>query len=189
MDFILCIGADFSGIDKPPKSEWNYWVREGMIPLMDAWTDKRDFILRHGSLLLRSYRRWTGSNLIEPCGDETFDAKNLFEADFVVVSAGADTEQLLKYANSTALRLWEMDWATLTSTPSRQTAEPMHRDERAGFLRRVREKGFIDDYSGIRISTSGRRFRIQKATVWNLVDESDLYIGQAATFSNWEFIE
>jgi hypothetical protein len=156
---------------------------------MDAWTDNRDFILRHGSLLLRSYRRWTGSNLIEPCGDEALDAKKLFEVDFVVVSAGADAEQLLNYANASALRLWEMDWATLTATPSRQTAEPMHRSERAEFLRRVREKGFIDDYSGIRISSSGQRFLIQMATVWNLVDESDLYLGQAATFSNWKFIE
>lgn len=117
------------------------------------------------------------------------DARRLFEADFVVVSAGADAEQLLNYANATALRLWEMDWAMLTTTPSRQTAEPVHQDERAGFLRRVREKGFIDDYSGIRISSSGRRFRIQKATVWNLVDKSGLYLGQAATFLNWEFLE
>ena len=160
-----------------------------MIQKMDAWRDNRDFILKHGSLLLSSYRRWTGSNLIEPCGDEALDANNLFEAKFVVVSAGADADQLLNYANATALRLWEMDWATLTATPSMQTAEPMHRSERAEFLRRVREKGFIDDYSGIRISTSGRRFRIQKATVWNLMDESDLYLGQAATFSKWEFIE
>ena len=160
-----------------------------MIRIMDAWTDNRDFILKHGSLLLRSYRRWTGRDLIEPCGDEVWDAKTLFEADFTVVSAGADAEQILNYGNATALRLWEMDWATLTATPSKQTAEPVHQDERAGFLRRVREKGFIDDYSGIRISSRGRRFRIQKATVWNLVDESGLHLGQAATFSNWDFLE
>ena len=30
---------------------------------------------------------------------------------------------------------------------------------------------FIDDYTGVRISASGRRFRIDKAVVWNLVDQ------------------
>jgi hypothetical protein len=64
----------------------------------------------------------------------------------------------------------------------------MHRDERADFLRRVRENGFVDDYSGIRISGKGRRFRIRQATVWNVLDASGRYAGQAATFSSWEFL-
>ena len=84
------------------------------------------------------------------------------------------------------MSLWQMDWEILTTMPSRLTAEPMHRDERAEFLRRVREKGFIDDYSGIRISSIGRRFRIRQATVWNVTDALGDYAGQAATFSNWE---
>ena len=61
-------------------------------------------------------------------------------------------------------------------------------DERAEFLRRVREQGFIDDYSGIRISSKGRRFRIAQATVWNVADAHGNYAGQAATFSKWEFL-
>lgn len=137
---------------------------------------------------MRSYHHWTGRHLIEPSGDAERDGKALFEAPFVVVSGGAEEDQILNYANATALSLWEMDWETLIKTPSRHTAEPMHREERAGFLRRVREKGFIDDYSGIRISTTRRRFRIRQATVWNVVDETGAYLGQAATFSSWEFL-
>jgi len=53
---------------------------------------------------------------------------------------------------------------------------------------RVRDNGFIDDYSGIRISLNGRRFRINQATVWNVLDEAGAYAGQAATFSSWEFL-
>jgi hypothetical protein len=81
-----------------------------------------------------------------------------------------------------------MDWDTLVRTPSRQTAEPVHRVERAAFLARVRENGFVDDYSGIRISKNGRRFRIRRATVWNLDDADGRYAGQAATFAEWEFL-
>ena len=147
-----------------------------------------DFIETHGAELLRTYHRWTGRHLIEPCGDELAEARMLFEAPFAVVSGGAEGDQILNYGNKTALNLWEMDWNTLTRTPSRLTAEPMHRDERAEFLRRVRERGFIDDYSGIRISSKGRRFRIGQATVWNVTDADGKYAGQAATFSKWEFL-
>ena len=48
--------------------------------------------------------------------------------------------------------------------------------------------GFIDDYAGIRISKTGRRFRIAQATVWNLLDERGIYSGQAAMFLRWEFL-
>jgi hypothetical protein len=93
----------------------------------------------------------------------------------------------LSYGNLTALSLWEMDWETLTQTPSRETAEPVHQAQRAEFLRQVKERGFVDDYSGIRISRMGRRFQIKQATVWNVTDDHGLYLGQAATFSAWEF--
>ena len=134
-----------------------------------------DFIETHGAELLRTYHRWTGRHLIEPCGDELAEARMLFEAPFAVVSGGAEGDQILNYGNKTAMELWEMDWDTLTRTPSRLTAEPMHREERAEFLRRVRERGFIDDYSGIRISSKGRRFRIAQATVWNVTDADGKY--------------
>ena len=147
-----------------------------------------DFIESHGAELLRTYHQWTGVHLIKPCGDARVEARMLFEAPFAVISGGAEGDQILNYGNKTAMNLWEMDWEILTRTPSRLTAESMHRDERAEFLRRVRERGFIDDYSGIRISSTGRRFFICQATVWNVTDTLGEYAGQAATFSNWEFL-
>ncbi len=52
-------------------------------------------------------------------------------------------------------------------------------------LERVTRDGFIDDYAGVRISARGRRFRIEQAVVWNLVDRVGRHHGQAATFSHW----
>ena len=72
--------------------------------------------------------------------------------------------------------------------PSRLTAEAPNREERARLLAQVTQHGFIDDYSGIRISTRGRRFRIAQATVWNLRDETGHPCGQAAMFAHWEFL-
>ena len=98
----------------------------------------------------------------------------------------ADSEDpVLNYGNRQALDLWEMDWAEFTATPSRLTAEPVNRGERADMLRRVASHGFVTDYRGVRISRTGRRFLVERATVWNVVDEGGRKRGQAASFSEW----
>ena len=52
-------------------------------------------------------------------------------------------------------------------------------------MERTRRDGFVDDYQGIRISRTGKRFRIEQAIVWNLVDDQGRHAGQAATFDHW----
>jgi len=106
----------------------------------------------------------------------------------VLVSHGTEADPVLNYGNAAALALWEMSWEGLTRTPSRLTAEAPERDERARLLAEVTTHGFIDDYSGIRIAKSGRRFRIARATVWNLITERGDPCGQAATFNEWQFL-
>jgi hypothetical protein len=113
----------------------------------------------------------------------------MFEAPFVVVSHGTQDDPILNYGNEVALNLWEMDIETLLQTPSRMTAEPVHRDERARLLERTLRDGFVDDYRGIRIASSGRRFLIEKAIVWNLVNDAGDRVGQSATFSDWVFLD
>ena len=68
----------------------------------------------------------------------------------------------------------------------RYSAEAVNREARAGLLARVARDGYIDDYSGVRISASGRRFCIEAATVWNLVAADGSMHGQAASFSRWQ---
>lgn len=62
----------------------------------------------------------------------------------------------------------------------------MHRDERAQLMTRAARDGFVDDYRGIRISSSGIRFLIERAIIWNLVDAAEQRVGQAATFADWK---
>ena len=139
----------------------------------------------HVQLLLDSFARLLGRELISRQGSAEAQAERLFQAPFVVVSHGTEADPILNYGNAAALALWEMDHATLTRTPSRLTAEPVHRDERARLLERTRRDGYVDDYAGIRISRTGRRFRIEQAIVWNLVDAAGIHRGQAATFDRW----
>lgn len=144
---------------------------------------------RRTRLLLDSYRRFLGVELIARQGDPEQQARDLFEAPFVVVAHDTAADPVLMYANRTALYLWEMNLPTLLVTPSRLTAESVAREERARMLAQAREKGYIDDYCGIRIAASGRRFEIERAVVWNLVDAEARPAGQAATFSTWRFLE
>jgi hypothetical protein len=143
----------------------------------------------HVQLLLDSFARLLGRQLVSRVGSSTEQAERLWQAPFVVVSHGTETDPVLNYGNARAIDLWEMTWEELTQTPSRLTAEPVHRDERARLLARTRSHGFVDDYSGVRISKAGRRFRIESAIVWNLADAAGIHCGQAATFDRWTPLE
>jgi hypothetical protein len=87
-----------------------------------------------------------------------------------------------------ALTLWELSWEELVRTPSRVTAEPVNRAEREQMLQDAKSNGHIKNYRGVRISKSGRRFLIEQAVVWNVLDSAGHRVGQAATFSHWRFL-
>src|SRR5262245_26062682 len=145
-------------------------------------------IIAHTQVLLDSFRSRVGRDLIDRSGDPADESLRLFEAPFVVVSHGTQADPILNYGNRVALELWETDFASLTAMPSRLTAEAPEREERARLLERTARDGYVDDYRGVRISTSGRRFLIEQAIVWNLVDATGRAVGQAATFARWKIL-
>jgi hypothetical protein len=147
-----------------------------------------DFVTAHTQILSRSLKRWTRRELLSGNFLPAKLAEKIFHAPFVLVSHGTETVPVLNYGNQTALALWEMSWEELTRTPSRLTAEVPNREERAKLLETVTRRGFIDDYSGVRISKTGKRFQIFQATVWNLISEDGKPCGQAAMFSDWKFL-
>ena len=148
-----------------------------------------DYLANHVALLLGSLKAVTGRDLIDPQAEPLEAARQLYEAPFFVASHGTLGDPILTYGNRFAQELFEMSWEEFTSTPSRFTAEAPNRKERAKLLNEVTANGFIDNYSGVRISNTGNRFRIKKATVWNLIHPDGSHAGQAATFSNWEKVQ
>jgi hypothetical protein len=146
------------------------------------------YLQDHAARLLTSLRHWTGRDLVNPKLPPFAQARQLFHAPFVVLSHNTETDPLLNYANQAGLTLFELTWDELIVTPSRLTAEAAQRDERARLLTAVTAQGFIDDYRGVRISKSGHRFAIDRATVWTVLDEQGSPYGQAASFSDWRFL-
>ncbi|HET9844783.1 MAG TPA: MEKHLA domain-containing protein [Nitrospira sp.] len=147
-------------------------------PTIVEWTQR----------LLDSYRHWVGAELLERIGDPELQAYALFESPLVVVSHGTQTDPILNYGNRMALTLWDMTWEQLIGTPSRLTAEPVNRAERESMLEQARVRGYLDTYRGVRISRSGRRFLVEGAVIWNVLDAGRQPIGQAATFARWTWL-
>ena len=162
------------------------WLKFFWFEMNAIWQDPA--VTAQTQLIARNLKHWTGRDLLPGDFSPAEFAEKIFHAPFVLVSHGTETDPILNYGNATALALWEKSWAELTRTPSRLTAEAPNREERARLLAAVTARGFIDDYSGVRISKTGRRFRIAQATVWNLIDEHGNFAGQAAMFSRWELI-
>jgi hypothetical protein len=151
-------------------------IREFKITQMDLRTDITFF-----HLLVESYHRLTGNSLLS---DDLKGARGrdwLYdEAPFALLAHNSAPDPIFIYANMTAQRLFEYDWAEFTALPSRLSAEAPERDDRQRFLEQVRQNSFVKGYSGIRVTKSGKRFRIEDATIWQLTDSNRVYFGQAA---------
>jgi hypothetical protein len=149
---------------------------------------KQPRIVEHSRLLAHTFWHWTGRSLLAGDWAPEEGARQLYHAPFVLVSHGTEPDPLFNYANLAAQRLWELDWAALVGMPSRRTAETDAQGERAQVLRAALRSGFVEGYSGVRISGGGRRFWIRNGVIWNVLDEAGNMHGQAATFADWDYL-
>lgn len=150
---------------------------------MQAPGPENRFQFAHAELLMQCFAQVTGRPLLDGA-----DAEALYHAPFPVLSHNTAADPVLTYGNLAAQELWEMGWEQLTAMPSRLTAEPAHRVQRDAMFAEMRAKGFIENYQGVRISASGRRFEIRKAVIWPLVGRDGAKLGEAATFRDYTFI-
>ncbi|HZF46921.1 MAG TPA: MEKHLA domain-containing protein [Sphingomonadaceae bacterium] len=155
------------------------------------WEAERRLIENHaGQMRLEriaaSYRQLTGKALVPR---EAAVEAALWNLDAVVVAHGTQADPIFFYANRAALTLFEFSAEEFIRLPSRLSAKPLARDERARMLAKVSEHGFIDDYAGVRTARSGACFRIEQATVWNLFDPNGAPAGQAASFDCWAVLQ
>lgn len=174
--------------------------------------DLDDEQCRRIATIASSYARLTGRPLVEaasaaaPAGSSVASASAsaqqsagarqssreivaaLWNGPLAIVAHGTESDPVFFFGNRMALELFEMDFAAFTRLPSRYSAEPLLREERALLLDRVTRNGIITDYAGVRISATGRRFGIENAAVWNLTDATGATIGQAAAFAEWRSV-
>ena len=141
----------------------------------------------HCRLLVDSYQSLLGKPLLN-VNPQLSIREQLDAAEFVLLSHGKDSDPLFNYGNQQALQLFELRWDELLQMPSRLSAEAINQQQRAWLLAEVSAKGFIENYNGVRISKTGKRFEIHNAVVWNLYDQQHSFYGQAACFNQWTFL-
>lgn len=148
-----------------------------------------DEVVRRCGYLTNSFARWLKRPLLaeSPAGPLAL-TQALYELDAVLVSHGTQADPVFWFANRAAQRLWDMDWKTFTAIPSRLSAEPDEQSARAQLLSRASRDGFIADYTGVRVSSKGQRFRIRDVVLWNIRDDHDQPAGQAALFTQWDLL-
>ena len=139
------------------------------------------------ALIAESFARLLGRPLVR--GADPVSA--LWQAPFAVVAHGTEADPIFRYANTAALTLWEMDWNRFTRLPSRLSAEaePDIQGDRARLLAAALARGWVGDYAGIRISASGRRFRIADTILWTVTDATGQRHGQAALIGRVERLD
>ena len=155
---------------------------------MDYPAEHNNYLFEHVCDLATSYQQLLGKSLY-PAADGTDDfAKRLFHAPFALVSHDTASDPTFNYANLQAMELFELDWQNFTRLPSRLSAEPINQSTRVQLLAKVSQHGYIDDYEGVRISSTGKRFVIKNATVWNVFNPNGTPKGQAAILREWAFL-
>lgn len=134
--------------------------------------------------LLAGYRRAVGNDLVTPA-----DAATLYGTPDVVVSHRWSDDPLFVYANAAAQKMWGYSWQQFVGLPSRLSAPPEERLGRAQLLQDGLARGAVVVHDLIRITANGRRFRVHDITLWNVLDDHDCVVGQAATYGTFSWLD
>ncbi|KAK3252267.1 hypothetical protein CYMTET_38430 [Cymbomonas tetramitiformis] len=147
-------------------------------------------VVMHSLKLIETYKKATGEPLLTGL-DISTAAKALYEADFLLLSHGSGDNPHFDYANKKALEVFEMTWAQMQETPSSKSAADAAeiQEDRRRALAQAETDGVCKGYSGLRVSTSGREFRIEDGVIWTLLGADDQKVGQAAFVPKWKFTD
>jgi len=141
----------------------------------------------HALLVNQSYHHWTGEYLISEKDPEKV-LEQLNSSNFAVVSHGLETPPVFNYGNLLALQVFEYSFEQFVQLPSRESAKPDHRDEREMMFQKLKTSGYDNNYSGVRVTSSGREFKMENAEIWTLIDPIGRVHGHAAKFSDWHYL-
>ena len=151
-------------------------------------------VITYNRLMANSFQRFTGESILGQTATGALSdralAQAMFDAPQAIVSHGTEADPIFRFANAQALALWEMDWAAFIRLPSRLSAEATGdiQSDRNALLKAALVKGWVDNYTGVRISSTGRRFDIRNTVLWNVVDDAGVHHGQAAFIRDWRIL-
>ena len=132
------------------------------------------------AVILDSFRRLLGRELLARSGDSVEDARRLFALPVAVLAHDTSAQPLLDWANHAAATAFDATPETLIGRPSAETAPADARADRGRLFEALARHGYVTGYSGTRISLTGRRFTIEDVVVLELRDAAGKPAGHAA---------
>ena len=127
----------------------------------------------HALNLIDSHLRIVGTPLLPVTAGTSIEAAPtaLFEAAAVVVSHNTQTPPVFNYGNAAALSLWGLSWHEFTALPSERSAadDTDVQSSRKKALEAAKAQGVVREYSGVRVTSTGRRFQLEDAVLWTIV--------------------
>lgn len=130
-----------------------------------------------------SYRRLAGHDLVEGSDIATAVYNS---ADMLLCHDGSEDPRFV-YANQVAQDVFGRPWSEFVGMPSRLSAATDVQAERGKLIAQATESGYVTGYSGIRVSSSGSKFRILDATLWRVTDADGEVLGLACRIPRWEY--
>ena len=144
-------------------------------------------IQQQAKLLASSYHAALGRPLIFGVSEPSVD--EILRANFALLSHGTEADPLFNFGNDLALTLFERSFEDFVRLPSRKSSGQTRDEDRIRLLDEVARNGYIENYSGVRVSASGPKSEISNAVVWTAGDEHGVYRGQAAKISTWRYLD
>ena len=133
-------------------------------------------------LINQSFKIYTGIDLPTPVEKEKSLAWLDKEATYSLLAHNTDVDPTFIYANHKALDTFGYNQKEILQLKSKFSASEIDREERLLLLQTVHKNGIAMNYTGPRITKDGRSFYIYHGIVWNVQNEENLNIAQAALF-------
>jgi len=127
--------------------------------------------------LLESYQAALGEPLVDCKGDVTSKVWNL---NFPLIMHDNTIDPKFNYANKAAQNLFEYEENEILGLPSRLSAPADQQKARKVIMEKLKKDSFITNYSGTRVTKTGKLFQIVNATIWNTYNQDRIFSGQAA---------
>lgn len=139
--------------------------------------------------IAESYRLRLGKEIVPISGEASPGGieQALMTSSSVILCHDGEPDPHFIFANNAAAAAWRMGVEQLVGMPSRLSAPPELRAERAQALAHAATDGVLIGYSGERVAADGSRFMIIDATVWT-VDLPGGEFGQAVVFNTWRVL-
>jgi hypothetical protein len=142
----------------------------------------------HALLLNQSYQHWFGDYLVDE-RDPGQVLAALNEDERVIFSLGLEPEPVFNYGNVKALGLFGFELAEFIQLPGRETMSQEQATIDQMLQDEIGRRGFVADYTGLRLNKRGRVWQIEAGKVWQLTDNLGRLHGHAACFSDWNALE